>query len=400
MEPRLFQNGGRSMNGGRGYWTRLRGAAPFHSSHSNPPVDRHCSPTGPSGPGGTDATAHRSTAARKNSVRFCVQTLQGRDIPAASVFDPGSAGAEAGANWAILRQSRLVAKVGQVDTFLRLRHNGSQAGYNSDARPLRTDQQGGRWTTHALKLSTVPIIVVGGVTYSEFLLNIDLRSNRSGITLKDLQVFTSNNKFLWGCNANSNELGGKTAVFDRDGAGDVSVRRNGNLNTGSHKGDAVGLIPKAAFGGHKDVFVFTSFSGANAGAEEFGVRRGGAVTPPPPEPQAGSLSGAVVAEMNDNGSWEPQGAQADRVEEYVLSGVTVQLYSTNAAGELTYVTETATDGISNYTFSGLDAGKYVLVVVHPAGFIPGWVTEYTVDLAGGANGTGYNFGELPYIEAN
>lgn len=351
-------------------------------------------------------TAHHSTSARKNRVRLGVQALEARDVPAASVLDLGTQGAQALAGEAIVRQTEAVSVANRFRTFLRLKDNGNQAGFNSDARPHQMDQTGGLGTTHALKLSKVPTVVIGGVTYREFLLDVNQKSNQSDVSLDELRLFAGNNRNLRGYDADTHTLGGKSAIFDIDQAGDVSVRLNGGLNGGPRKGDAVVLVPDAAFGGQKYVFLFSQFSGANGGAEEWGVHRGGAFTapgtapPPAPVPTTGSLSGSVYADMNGNGTWEPNGTQADPVEEYVLSGVTVQLYSTNAAGESTFVTDTTTDANGNYTFAGLQAGNYTIVVVHPEWFIPGVVTEYSVDLGTGTNGTGYNFGELPYIEAN
>jgi SdrD B-like domain len=336
-------------------------------------------------------TAHRFTTAHKNRARLNVQALEGREVPA-SLIDLTSHGATATASGAILSQADPVAS-NKFLTFLSLDANGSEAGYNTDNHPFHMDQQGGSGTTHALKLSTVPKVVVGGVTYREFILEVNQKSNHSTISLDELRMFVGNDRKLWGYNSGNHTLGGKTAVFDLDHAKNVSVKLNAKLNAGHGKGDAVVLVPDSVFGSSTYVFLFSKFSDANGGSEQWGVRKPSSAPAPS---QGATISGNVFADMNGDGTREPNGTTADPTEEPGLQGVTVQIEFTNAQGQTTTKTAT-TDSNGNYSFTGLTAGTYTITVSDPDGFMIGATTSYTVTLASSTNATGYNFAELPIM---
>lgn len=315
-------------------------------------------------------------------------------MPAATVLDLTTAGAEASANGALVRQSAALPTQGdQFDTFLRLRNQGTEAGYNTNHRPLRMDQKGGRAVTHALNLADVPTVVVDGVAYREFVLDVRQQARHPFISLRELRLYTSDNPRLHGYNGDDHTLGGRSAVFDLDAGGNVTVRLNANLNAGAAKGDAVVLVPADLFGDDKYVFLFSRFSGANGQAEEWGVRHS------TPAGETGSLGGSVFVDMNANGTREPEGTTQDPVPEPTLAGVSIVLTYTNAAGE-TVTQTTTTDANGNYVFTGLAAGTYYVVVVPPEGYRPGPANEYTVTVTAGGRLPGFDFGVLPDEEAN
>ena len=120
---------------------------------------------------------------------------------------------------------------------------------------------------------------------------------------------------------------------------------------------------------------------------------------------SGSLAGFVyVNSSNDGQRLTPQGEAKPG-----LSGVTVRLLSQNSLGTWTDVSgksplQTGANG--SYSFTSLAAGTYELQVTPPADFVNGTDTAGTVggvtqgtvtrdqiqvQLAGGENGTGYNF---------
>src|SRR5207244_8692005 len=92
---------------------------------------------------------------------------------------------------------------------------------------------------------------------------------------------------LTGYSASDKTLAGLAPVFDLDSSGDVTVKMDYRLNPGSGGGDVTVLIPDAAFAGRSvtdHVYLYSQFGGtwrANAGFEEWAVRKGPAVAPPP-----------------------------------------------------------------------------------------------------------------------
>jgi hypothetical protein len=305
--------------------------------------------------------AHRSSprAHRPNRVRLGVQTLEARDVPA--TLDLSFVGAEATANGAILRQSDAVP-TGDFLTFVRMQHTGIEQGYNSDARPVQFDEMSRTAVNHALKLTDIPTVTVGGVTYREFLLNVNEGITRPQVSLDELRIYMGDTGNLRGYRASTKQLAGRTAVYDMDGAGDVSVTLNANLTRGTGQGDAVVLVPDSLFTGGSYVYLYSKFGvtiRANGGAEEWGVRL---VPPPPPPPTGPGLSGFVYNDVNFNGLID--------AGEAGLGGVEIQLFqfntSTNEYDIL--VASVITDGDGFYSFDGLQAGvNYALAELSPSG---------------------------------
>jgi SdrD B-like domain len=296
-------------------------------------------------------------ARRPQSVRLAVQALEARDVPA--VFDVTSLGAEVTANGALVRQAGAVpADSGEFGTFLRLRDNGSrEEGYNTDARPFQFDQRGDRTVTHSLRLSDIPTVTVNGTVYREFLFHTDEgpRRNNQALSLEELRFFVGATGDLTGYSQRTNRLAGRTAVWDLDGAGNHTVRFNDRLNGTSGKGDAVVLVPDAAFAGAAAtdfVYLYSKFGGrnaANGGAEEWGVRP---VTPPP-APTWASISGWVYFDANGDGARDANGDAFPFVPEYGVGGVTIHLHGFNTQGDTVDFEITTTDG--SFTFTGLQA---------------------------------------------
>jgi sugar lactone lactonase YvrE len=112
----------------------------------------------------------------------------------------------------------------------------------------------------------------------------------------------------------------------------------------------------------------------------------------------GSLSGVVWKDFNNDG-------QVD-FGENGIAGVTITLTGTDDQGNAVNRGLT-TDADGAYVFPNLGSGSYNLTETPPAGFLPGVASigtaggsvaadnEFFVQLAQGANGLNYNFGELP-----
>src|SRR5262245_60097520 len=288
--------------------------------------------------------------ARRNRVRLGLQSLESRDVPA--VIDLSTAGASAVVNGAIVTQVDS-APAAQFDTFLRIRDFAVERGYNTDAANFQFDVVGDHTTTHALKLSDVPLVTLDGASYRQFILDVNEPTWLPRISLDQLRFFVADTGDLSGYRIWNNTLAGRRAVWSLDGRCDVSVKLNANLNTGDGKGDMEILVPDSVFGGATYVYLYSKLGGrywANGGAEEWGVR------PVPVEVTPGTLSGYVYWDANNNGVREPNG-NPDLVREFGLEGVAVRLQGTNDLGEMIDAT-VRTDANGHYEFARLRPGVY------------------------------------------
>jgi hypothetical protein len=83
------------------------------------------------------------------------------------------------------------AGTGNIDPFLRLGTNANfERGYNTSATPFPLDDKDPANFTHALQLSAVPILNIGGTDYREFLLDAN-QVNNGNISLNQVQIFQS-----------------------------------------------------------------------------------------------------------------------------------------------------------------------------------------------------------------
>src|SRR5688572_5256806 len=122
---------------------------------------------------------------------------------------------------------------------------GVEQGYNTDARPLELDAD--KKATTSLTLGQVPLVTVGGVNYREFLLEISQAASKTAaiLSLDELRIFTGSVGNLSGYSGGT--LGGQPAVYDLDGAGDVTIRMDDRLATGTGSWDVRILVPDTAF---------------------------------------------------------------------------------------------------------------------------------------------------------
>ena len=167
---------------------------------------------------------------------------------------------------------------GVLDPFLRLQANGTEQGYNTGGSPVPYDDKAGTWT-HALLLSTVPIVNIGGTNYYQFLLDINQTGSNSLISLDQLKIWTTNMPNLTGnVGTISGPWSGVTAkkAYSLDDGGDNSITLDYNLNPGSGAGDMIAYIPTADFSAPLGPYVilysqFGTQFGSNDGFEEWGL---------------------------------------------------------------------------------------------------------------------------------
>ena len=166
---------------------------------------------------------------------------------------------------------------GNYDSFLRLGANDQESGYNTDASGQLDNKEG--LFTHALKVSDLAVIVIGGVSYYE--IRLDLNEVQSGtkpnITLDDLQIFRG---AAAGAGA-APGFAGLTKVFDL--AGTLSLI---DTNHGSGTDDYRFLLPTSLFPNANEYFtLYAKFSGSDDGFEEFRAKTNTFV----PNPDVGVL---------------------------------------------------------------------------------------------------------------
>jgi len=198
---------------------------------------------------------------------------------------------------------------GVIEPFLRVQANGTEQGYNYNTSALgggSFDTKTGPWT-HDLLMSDLVQVDINGVSYYEFLLDINETKASSArlISLNEVQIYTGSQ--LTSLTTDISTLG--TLRYDMDGGadGDVTVEMDYSRNPGSGYGDVLMYIPTSYFAGASDsdyVYFYTMFGNANgsdAGFEDWALRPGactpdnpyydnGCVPPPPAAPEPGVLS--------------------------------------------------------------------------------------------------------------
>src|SRR5215470_10189270 len=120
----------------------------------------------------------------------------------------------------------------QFFSFLEIRHNGTEQGYNTDGT-LQQDQRDVQNATHSVLLAEIPIVVgdgsngtIEGVNYREFRLNIGEAGNaKQYLSLDALQLWQEESGSLANFTAGSGFAGAHTnyLVYNMDAGGDKWV---------------------------------------------------------------------------------------------------------------------------------------------------------------------------------
>jgi hypothetical protein len=248
------------------------------------------------------------------------------------------------------------------------------------------------------------------------LLDINQKASSPLLSLDELRIYAADTNVLSGYDALAETLGGYSPLYDLDSAGDVTVKLNYRLNSGSGSGDVLVLIPDSAFDGQPAdsfVYLYSKFGcnyKGNAGFEEWAVR-----TPSVAPTGPGSLSGYVYFDANKDGDRD--------TGELGFGGIRMQLQQTNALGEIVVLDEVTTNTDGFYSFPNLQPGTYSIVQIDEPTVTPdgnplldgvnsigtlesGEIREFdgvTADgilnivVGVGQNGENYNFGEVEDI---
>lgn len=156
------------------------------------------------------------------------------------------------------------AGTGFIDSFVRIRRNGTEQGYNTTVASngdLPFDELFGNFTRD-ITLGEIPTVDFNGTLYKQFILDINEPNNdpSSLLSLDAVQIYMG----AGGQNTtNIGTLG--TLVYDMDGAGDMDVLLDFDNFTGSGQFDMEMLVPLANFNGFNDsdnVILYSHF-GAN-----------------------------------------------------------------------------------------------------------------------------------------
>ena len=142
---------------------------------------------------------------------------------------------------------------GTFDSFVRLDHKDQEKGYNTDYRPVQFDELTAANWTHALPLSSVPVVMIGGAPYREIKLDINEVQNEKSayISLDELLILETDNPNLTGMvfDAGGNYVpnpaaGWPTAIYDLDTVVDDNyIKLDARLGPGSGMGDMSVYIP-------------------------------------------------------------------------------------------------------------------------------------------------------------
>lgn len=331
--------------------------------------------------------------------RPTLSPLEARDVPAATL-DLTSAGAAGAINSALFQQtSAPSSETGVLNSFVRLDGTGSVSGYNTDARPLQFDENSNRLDTHSLRLNDVPVVVVNGVAYRQFVLDINQRASSPRISLDELQIFLGDRGNVTGYRTGRGTLGGLHAIYDLDAVNNRSVRMNAALNNTRGSADVFVLIPDRLFTASSDnpfVYLYSKFgqkSPANGGYEAWAVLPK-SVAPPP---VTSSLTGQVYVDSNRNGIFDEG--------ETGIEGVSIGLTGTDDLGNPVVLTA-VTNANGTYTFGGLRAGSYTITESQPVDYFDAEESVGTlggelgqdrvanIQVQAGQHGLGYDFGEV------
>lgn len=294
-----------------------------------------------------------------------LEALEDRMVPSGSrmlnLASQGASGAIAGA---LFQQGDPYSgDAGKLNPFLRLQNKWCQQteqGYNTDSHNLQFNEVD-RFTS-ALKLGDVRRVVVDGVAYREFVLDVNESRCRWPISLDQLRLYVGERGDLRGYNGRTQLLSGLHAVYDMDAQGDRWVKLDSRLARPG-QADMVFLVPESVFGSAGSeayVYLFSKFGehfGADGGFEQWSTRASNTVT--------GSIFGSVFGDLNQNGGFD--------VGEQGAGGWVVWLDANNDGVLDANEQSTLTDATGNYSFTGLILGATYTVRVEDrsaSGWIP------------------------------
>jgi hypothetical protein len=186
---------------------------------------------------------------------------------------------------------------GVIHSFVRISTNDDTVrGYNTDARPLQFDENSSPVFTHSLNKANLVAVTKGGVSYYQFLLDINQQGSDPLLNLNELEIYLGNAPDLSGFTPGSGFGANSTLVYDIDTGSDNGILLDYNLNSGSGSGDMYAYIPTASFTGPNQwVYLYSNFgvpNNNNDGYEEWAAVVG--PNTPQPIPLPASVWGGLT----------------------------------------------------------------------------------------------------------
>jgi hypothetical protein len=219
----------------------------------------------------------------------------------AGTLDLTTAGSSGTINDLYVQQDFLQpAGTGVINSFLRVQaqgNNTTEQGYNTDARPLEFDENNSPNFTRSLLLSDIPVIEFNGVLYREFGLDLNEQNNgnRGLIDLTDFELYLGDSGSVTNYNGSGFTGFSTDKIYDLDSNEDNTINLNASINPpGSGTADYFFYVEEDYFqassfvqNGEDQTYVtlFSKFTDAGAGFEEWFVREGVPRPPEPPKPQ-------------------------------------------------------------------------------------------------------------------
>lgn len=306
---------------------------------------------------------------------------------------------------------------GIFDPFVRLQASPAESGYNTNGT-LQFDSKAGKWT-HAILVSAIPVVNVGGVNYWELFVDINEGNSSKQVSLNEVEIWFTTNPLLSGYVDPTGFPAGATLQYDF--SGEILIN---DVNQGSGRGDLRYLVPLTNITMPPAGTYFVLYSewggtvaGANfvsdGGFEEWKVRK--VATPTiVTTPSAGGTIGTV---LNDSATvsggasptgtvtfnlWGPNDVGCDGTAVYtqtvaLVAGVatTSPGYTTLAAGVYAWTASYNGDSNNSGAFSGCTLEEVTISPVTPtlpttpsAGGAIGTVLNDTATVTGGVNPTG------------
>jgi|GEM_PF-4846210 len=246
----------------------------------------------------------------------------------------------------------------QFSSFLEIRHNGVEQGYNTNGN-LQFDERDVQNSTHAILLAEVPIVIgdgsngtVEGVAYREFRLNLaEAGSTKQYLSLDALQIWQQESGSLTNFTPGAGFAGAHTnyLAYDLDAGGDRWIGLKEGLNgNGAVQTEFTILIPDEYFindPAHRYVTLYS----------KFGVQDGWAADSSSEVWGLSNASGGAVSAMTVHKTAAVAGGTANVVGEVISYNIAVaNVGNTNLTG-LT-VTDPSVSNLAGVLSGGFNIG--------------------------------------------
>ncbi|CAN7436987.1 hypothetical protein LJR246_002821 [Mesorhizobium sp. LjRoot246] len=168
----------------------------------------------------------------------------------------------------LLESTTIGSGTGNYDSFLRIQATNVEQGFNTDQNGNVLDNKAS--FTHDLQYGNIQPIIVGGVSYIEFRLDLNESNNATNadITLTGLDIYISNEGAIL-TDYTAGFTTGFTGIFHL-GPDELLIDSNHGSGTDDYRVLVpVKLFTDAGAGAGSYVTLYSSFSGSNGGFEEW-----------------------------------------------------------------------------------------------------------------------------------